>query len=326
MPETASRQAEDANLVTLPELRAAADVVREITVPTPLLGCPWHSDGRLWLKPENLQTTGSFKIRGAYNAISRLDAKQRAAGVITHSSGNHAQALAYAARHIGVSCVVVMPDDAKMIKVDATRSYGAEVIQVSPAERIPYAEKLAVERGMTLVPPFDHRDVIAGQSSVGIEIAEELPDVEVVLVPVGGGGLSSGVSSALKAIRPATKVIGVEPELAGDAAEGLAIGERQVWPASRTGRTIADGLRTNLSALTFAHLSARLDDIVTVPDADIIAAVRTLARHAHLVVEPSGAATVAAYLYHPDRLPSGRTVAVLSGGNVDDKVFAEALG
>jgi threonine dehydratase len=302
-------------LVTLDAVRRAAKHLAGVAVRTPLLAC--RSDGDLWLKPESLQPVGAFKVRGAYNAVACLPADVRARGVLTHSSGNHGQALAYAAGVFGVPCVVVMPDVAPAVKVAATRAAGAEVVMVEPAHRLRAATGLAAERGMTVIPPYDHVDVIAGQGTVGLEIVEDLPDVDVVLVPVGGGGLASGVATAVKALRPAARVIGVEPELAADARDSLAAGTLVSWPVEQTYRTIADGLRTNLSELTFAHLRERLDGIVTVSEREIAAAVGRLVRGTRIVVEPSGAVAAAARLYHRDELPAGPTVAIVSGGNID---------
>jgi threonine dehydratase len=317
-------------LVELSDIRRAARSVAEVAVRTPLLACPWAvpdaaSDGGLWVKPENLQTTGSFKVRGAYHAISALDPRARQAGVIAYSSGNHGQAVAYAARAFGVPCVVVMNDDAPAVKVAATRSWGAQIVPIPMAQRRAHAERLAAEHGYAIIPPFDHPDVIAGQGTVGLEIMEDRPGTDLVLVPIGGGGLSSGVSTAVKAFRPSTVVIGVEPTLAADAEESLRTGRLTAWPPERTGRTVADGLRTTLSELTFAHLQAHLDGIVTVTEEEIIAAMGVLARSGHLVVEPSGAVTVAAYLSRRDLLPAGSTVAVISGGNVDPGLLAGAV-
>jgi threonine dehydratase len=311
------------DLVSLAEIRAAADNLSGVAVRTPLLPAAWA--GELWLKPESLQPVGSFKVRGAYHAIAMLPAIRRAAGVITHSSGNHAQAVAYAARAFGVPCVVVMPDVSVPAKVRATAALGAEIVLVTPAERNARAAAIADERAMTLIPPFDHREVIAGQGTVGLEIVADRPDVDCVLVPVGGGGLASGVSTAVKHLSPVTSVVGVEPALAADAAESLAKGELGAWPLELTYRTSADGLRTGLSELTFAHLRANLDAIVTVSEHEIRDTMRRLAVDARLVVEPSGAVATAAYLYHRAELPAGRTVAVLSGGNVDPTALLAAL-
>jgi threonine dehydratase len=301
-------------LVELGEVRAAARNLAGVAVRTPLLPSPWST--QLWLKPENLQPTGAFKLRGAYHTLVRLPAARRAAGVVTHSSGNHGQALAYAARALGAPCVVVMPEQAVAHKVEATRRLGAEVVLVPAAERLTRTAALAAGRGLTVVPPFDHPDVIAGQGTIGLELTEDLA-VEVVLVPVGGGGLASGVATAVKARRPDALVIGVEPALAADAQESLAAGVVRSWPVERTYRTVADGLRTQLSELTLAHLLARLDGIITVTEEEILDTTRAMLHEARLVVEPSGAVAAAGYLHHRDELPGGRTVAVVTGGNLD---------
>ncbi|MCW3845544.1 pyridoxal-phosphate dependent enzyme, partial [Micromonospora yasonensis] len=245
---------------------------------------------------------------------------------VTHSSGNHGQALAYAARSFGVPCTVVVPEGAPQVKVDRIRALGAEVRLVPPARRLVEAERIVADTGAVLVPPFDHPRIIAGQGTIGLEIVDDLPEVDVVLVPVGGGGLASGVATAVKALRPSAEVIGVEPELAADARDSLAAGEVVVWDVERTHRTSADGLRTNLSELTLAHLRERLDRIVTVTEEEIGAALVRLVRDARLVAEPSGAVALAARLFHRDELPSGRTVAVVTGGNVEPAVLASALG
>ncbi|MET9340145.1 threonine ammonia-lyase [Nonomuraea sp. NPDC003804] len=293
-------------LVTIDDIRAAAGRVAPHVLRTPLV----QADD-LWVKPESLQRVGSFKIRGAVNALAVLEPP----GVVTHSSGNHGQALAYAARLRGIGCVVVVPEGAPRVKTDAISGWGADLVVVPPAQRLVAAEQLAAERGLTLVPPYDHPAVIAGQGTIGLEIMADLPGVEVVLVPVSGGGLISGIASAVKALDPSVRVIGVEPELAADAAESLATGRRVTWEPERTFRTIADGLRADLSELTFAHVRARVDDIVTVTEDEIRDAMRHLSARARLVAEPSGAVATAAYL--AGRTPPGRTVAVLSGGNLD---------
>ncbi|PWR16924.1 threonine dehydratase [Micromonospora sicca] len=309
--------------MSIDDVRAAADDIAGTVVRTPLLPAPW--DGELWLKPESLQPVGSFKLRGATHAVARLDPATRARGVVTHSSGNHGQALAYAARAAGVPCTVVVPAGAPPVKVDRIRALGAEVRLVPPARRLAEAERIAADTGAALVPPFDDRRVIAGQGTIGLEIVADLPDVDVVLVPVGGGGLASGVATAVPALRPSALVIGVEPLLAADAKESLAAGEVVVWDVERTYRTSADGLRTHLSALTLAHLRDRLDGIVTVTEEEILAATGRLVRDARLVAEPSGAVALAARLSHRDELPAGRTVAVVTGGNVDPARLASVL-
>jgi threonine dehydratase len=285
-----------------------------------LLPVPW--DLELFVKPESLQPVGSFKLRGATNAIARLGADRRERGVVTHSSGNHGQALAWAARAVGAPCTVVIPDGAPKIKVDAVRSFGADVVLVPAAARQSTAQELADKHGFTMIPPYDHHDIIAGQGTVGLEIVADLPDVDVVLVPVGGGGLSSGVSTAVKALRPATAVIGVEPALAPDARESFDRGELVPLTDGQRYLTIADGLRTPLSALTLAHLRAHLDAIVSVTEDEIVEATSRLIRETRLVVEPSGAVATAARLFHRDELPAGRTVAVISGGNLDPSLLA----
>ncbi|GGM84660.1 serine/threonine dehydratase [Dactylosporangium sucinum] len=308
------------DLVRLDDIRDAAARVSGLVVRTPLLPCPWADD--LWLKPESLQPIGAFKLRGATNALHRLDLERRSAGVITHSSGNHGQALAYAGRALGIPVTVVMPDVSTPLKIEATRGYGAEVILVPQSQREIVAGQLVAERGLTLIPPYDHPDIIAGQGTVGLEIFEDLSSVDVVLVPVGGGGLSSGVATAVKSLAPRVAVIGVEPAVAADAAESLAAGVVRTLPEARMLSTVADGLRTPLSELTLAHLSAYLDAIITVTEEEILDAVKTLARKARLIAEPSGAVTTAAVLHHRDALPAGRTVAVVSGGNLDPKLAA----
>ncbi|MCX4387251.1 pyridoxal-phosphate dependent enzyme [Micromonospora peucetia] len=310
-------------LVSITDVRNAAADIAGTVLHTPLLRTGW--DAQLWLKPESLQPVGSFKLRGATHAVARLTPEERARGVVTHSSGNHGLALAYAARAADVPCRIVVPEGAPAAKVDRIRALGVEVLLVPPARRGPEAERIAETTGAVLVPPFDDRRIIAGQGTVGLEIAEDLPDVDVVLVPVGGGGLSSGVATAVKALRPAATVIGVEPEFAADARDSLAAGSVVVWGEERTYRTMADGLRLPPSELTLAHLRARLDRIVTVTEEEIHAAMGRLVTDARLVVEPSGAVAVAARLFRAAELPSGRTVAVVTGGNVDPAVLAGVL-
>ncbi len=290
---------------------------------TPLLPASW-APGDLWLKAENLQPIGAFKLRGAVNAIRRLDPDVRARGVVTHSSGNHGQAVAWAARAAGVRAVIVMPEEATPVKVEATRALGAEVIMAPGARREIVAEAMTAERRMTLIPPFDHADVISGQGTLAVEVLEDLSDIDTVLVPIGGGGLISGVGVAVKALSHRTRVVGVEPSLAADARDSLANGRRIEWDAQATYRTIADGTRTPVvGEITFPIIQATVDEIVTVDEDDILAAVGTLARRAHLVAEPSGALSVAAYLAEPGKY--GRAVAVLSGGNIDPPLLARAL-
>ncbi|HWM02583.1 MAG TPA: threonine/serine dehydratase [Actinophytocola sp.] len=314
------------NLVTLEEINAAATRVADTAVRTPLLPCDWADPDRpLWLKPENLQPIGAFKIRGAANAMARIPERDRARGVVAYSSGNHAQAVAFVAKRFGLPATIVVPENTPAMKIAATRAHGAEVVVVPITDREIVAQRLVAERGATLIPPFDHPDVIAGQGTIGLEIAADLPDVAVVLTPVSGGGLASGVATAIRALCPSARVFGVEPELAADAAASLAAGRRVRWSAHDRARTIADGLRAEPSELTFAHLHKLLDGIVTVSEAEIRSAVRTLATRARLVAEPSGAVTTAAYLHRAEELPRGRTVAIVSGGNLDPADLAAML-
>ena len=312
-----------APLVDLAQIRAAAATLQGIATRTPLVSLG-DSARRHLLKAESLQPIGSFKIRGAYNAAASLSPEERARGLITYSSGNHAQGVARAARLLGVSAVIVMPENAPAIKRARVLADGAEVVTVgnASAERQAVAERLAVERGLAMIPPYDDDRIIAGQGTCGLEIAEDLPDLAAVLVPIGGGGLASGVAAAVKALRPGARVIGVEPELAADAQESLLRGRIVEWSAADVSRTIADGTRTQaLGVRTFAHLRALLDGVVTVSEEEIAAAVRIAAEEARLVVEPSGALSIAALRFRASDAgvagASGSVVCVVSGGNVD---------
>jgi len=315
-------------MIGLEDIETARRRLRGVALRTPLVPCPRGEEGRaLYFKPESLQPTGAFKLRGATNAIALLDDAARRAGVVTHSSGNHAQALAWAARAAGVTAVIVMPDEAPAVKVDATRALGAEVVLVPAAERDEVAEAVCRERGATMVPPYDDAAVIAGQGTVGLEIVEDLPEVATVLVPVSGGGLVSGVAAAVKSHNPQARVVAVEPELAGDLAEGFRAGRRTRWSAEQTGRTIADGLRvTCVGELPWQHIQALVDDVLTVTEDSLLAAMRRLATGSRLVAEPSGATATAAYLTHRDELPVGPVVAVVSGGNVQPDLLSRVLG
>ncbi len=316
----------DMELVGIDDIRAAAKRIDGTVRRTALLPANWAAPHRpLWIKPEGFQAIGAFKVRGAANALARLDESARANGVVAYSSGNHAQAVAHAARAAGLPAVIVIDDTAPPAKIEATRALGAEVVLVPLAQRQRVAEDLARTRSAALIPPFDHPDVIAGQGTIGLEIAEDLPDVELVLIPVSGGGLAAGIAVAIKALCPNAKVFGVEPELAGDAAASYAAGHLVRWPSTDRVRTIADGLRAEPSELTFAHLRTLLDGILTVSEDEIRAAMRRLAHGSGLVAEPAGAVATAAYLYRQDDLPAGRTVAVLSGRNVDKDLFAEVM-
>lgn len=322
-------------LVTLAEIRAAAERIAPVIVETPLVRAefsafaPELAGRQCWLKAESLQPIGSFKLRGAANRILQLTPEQIARGVITYSSGNHAQGVAYAARAVGAKAVIVMPSNAPAIKRAATLALGAEVVDVGPAssERLAKSEELVRRHGYITIPPYDDDDVIAGQATCGLEIAQQLPEVDLVLAPVSGGGLLSGVAAAIRQLLPRAVVVGVEPELAGDAAESFLRGEIVTWPAELTSRTLADGLRTqSVGVRNFAHIRAFVDRIVTVTEAEMRAAMRAIVAATRLVPEPSGAVTTAALLFHAHELPSfQRAVAVLSGGNVAHEMLAEIL-
>ena len=321
----------DPALIGIDEIRLAARTLEGVALRTPLL--PFGpAERREYLKAESLQPIGAFKIRGAYVAVAALDPAVRARGVITYSSGNHAQGVARAARLFGVPAVIVMPSDAPRVKRDRVAADGAEVVMVGPAseERRLRAEAIAAERGLSIIPPFDDDRIIAGQGTCGLEIAEDLPDLAAVLVPVGGGGLAAGVATAVKALRPGARVIGVESELAADARDSFRAGRLVAWPAEQVGRTIADGTRTqSIGARNLAHLLAHLDDIVTVREDEIVAAVQMAAEEARLVVEPSGALSVAALRFRKAEAGlsglAGPLVAVVSGGNIDPERYRQLL-
>lgn len=333
--ESAIAKPETAQLVDLETIRAAAARISGIAIRTPLLRAPiaevaGRGTGReIWLKAESLQPVGAFKMRGASNKILQLTPDEIRRGVITYSSGNHAQAVAYAAREVGAKAVIVMPSNAPAIKRAATLALGAEIVAVGMAssERLAKAEELVREHGYVVIPPYDDEQIIAGQGTCGLEIVEQLPDVDLVLSPVSGGGLLSGVAAAVKQGRPEAKVFGVEPELAGDTAESYRTGKIVTWPAEMTSRTIADGLRTqSVGVRNFAHIRAFVDGIVTVTEAEIRAAMRAIVATTRLVPEPSGAVTTAALLFHADQLPAYRkAAAIVSGGNVDPALLAEVL-
>ena len=318
------------SLVSLDAIRAAAARISGITVETPLIRA-WFPDtaGRVFLKAESLQPIGSFKLRGASNKILQLTPEEVSRGVITYSSGNHAQGVAYAAREVGAKAVIVMPSNAPAIKRIATLAYGAEVVDVGIAssDRLAKSEELVRKHGYVVIPPYDDEQIITGQATCGLEIIEQLPDVDLVLAPVSGGGLLSGIATAVKRLRPNVKVFGVEPELAGDTAESFRTGKIVTWSAELTSRTIADGLRTqSVGERNFAHIQAFVDGIITVTEAEIRAAMRAIIACARIVPEPSGAVTTAALLFHSHRLPPCKNVvAVVSGGNVDPALLAQVL-
>jgi threonine dehydratase len=314
------------HIVSISEIREAAKRIRGVATRTPLLR--W--DDATWLKPESLQPIGAFKMRGAYNKVASLTDAERARGVVSYSSGNHAQAVARAARLLGVTAVICMPENAPRVKVEGVLRDGAEIVTTGndSEERHQRALQLVEERGLVMVEPYDDPAIIAGQGTCGLEIVEDLPGLTSVLVPVSGGGLSSGVATAVKALAPSARVIGVEPELAADAKESLERGELVRWTADQTVRTMADGLRTNsLGPLPFEHLRRFMDGIVTVTEEEIADAMRQLAHRARLVVEPSGAAAMAAHLggHVPQVAGDGARVVIISGGNLDPELFLSIL-
>lgn len=317
-------------LVTLDEIRQAHKRLQGIAHHTSLIRFgDAHSGERAWFKPEIMQPIGSFKIRGAYNRIAALCEQQKPEGIIAYSSGNHAQGVAYSAQRLGIPATIVMPNNAPAVKVEATRSYGATIVFYDPAtqDREEVAREVSQGKSWAVVPPFNDPLVIAGQGTIGLEIVQDLPDVDLILTPIGGGGLISGIATAVKSLKPSVKVIGVEPEFAADAQESLRSGQIVKWSAAQTGRTIADGVRTPaLGDITFAHLQRYVDSIITVNEAEIRAAVRHLLLNSKLVVEPSGALPLAAYQFHRAELPAAnKVVMVLSGGNIEPELLKEIV-
>jgi threonine dehydratase len=322
-------------LVSIEAIRAAAARIAHIAIRTPLVraqfpGLSGHGQPReIYLKAESLQPIGAFKIRGAANKILQLTPDEIARGVITYSSGNHAQGVAYAAREVGAKAVIVMPSNAPAIKRAATLDMGAEIVTVGVAssDRLAKSDELVRQHGYVVIPPYDDDQIIAGQATCGLEIIEAVPSADLVLAPVSGGGLLSGIATAVKQLSPKTKVYGVEPELAADTAESFRTGAIVTWPAELTSRTIADGLRTqSVGVRNFAHIQAYVDGIITVTESEIRAAMRAIVAATHLIPEPSGAVATSALLFHADKLPPYKTaVAVVSGGNVDPAQLAQIL-
>ncbi|HEV8176334.1 MAG TPA: threonine/serine dehydratase [Gemmatimonadales bacterium] len=311
------------SVVPLEALRSAARGLEGVAVRTPLIEMPALS-ARLGFpvaaKCEHLQPIGAFKIRGAYTAVSRIPAERRAHGVITYSSGNHGQAVALAARLLGIRAVVVMPERAPAIKVEGVERQGGEVVFAgnSSADRHARAVVLAEEQGLSMVPPYESLDVITGQGTCGLEILDERPEVETILVPVGGGGLIAGIAAAVAAVKPSVQVIGVEPVAAAKLARALEVGRPTRLELAAS---LADGLLPlSIGELPFAVLSGLVREAVQVSDSEIAEAVRYLYDELQLVTEPSGAVTTAALLSEQVR-PTGSTVVVISGGNVDPDVF-----
>jgi threonine dehydratase len=316
-------------MITLSDLRSAQTRLQDVTVRTQLIQFPLCAEDprRLLLKPENQQPIGAFKLRGAYNKIASLTEDERKRGVISYSSGNHAQGVAYAARALNVQAIIVMPNNAPSIKREATAKLGAEIVLVGPGsdERKAKAEELAAHHGYAIVPPYNDEKIIAGQGTIGLEILEDYPAVETVLSPVGGGGLISGVAAAIKLSNPKVKVIGVEPELAADAQASLRSGKIVQFPAEQVSRTIADGLRTqSIGPINFEHIRAYVDDIITVSEDEIRQAMKYLAANPATVAEPSGAVAIAGFIFHAAELPiTKQNVAIISGGNIEPQMLEE---
>ncbi len=310
--------------VTMADVRAAAERLNGVAHRTPVMTSRTLNalTGReVYVKCENFQRAGAFKFRGAYNRLSRLGADEKRRGVVAFSSGNHAQGVALAAHLLGIPAVIVMPDDAPQVKLDATRGYGAEVVlnnrQTSSREEI--ARRLSEERGLTLVPPFNDPDIIAGQGTTALELLAEVPDIDAIVTPVGGGGLIGGCAVAAKALSPSIRIYGVEAQGADDAQQSLRAGHIVAIPPPTT---VADGIRTqSVGPLTFAIMQNLVEDIVLVTDAEIMDAVRFCMLRMKIVVEPTGAVPVAAVMQNRIPASARRVGVVVSGGNIDIAVL-----
>jgi threo-3-hydroxy-L-aspartate ammonia-lyase len=309
----------DTALPTIEHVRAAARRLRGIAHQTPVFTSRTLDErvgARVFVKCENFQLVGAFKFRGAYNAMSQLDAQQRSAGVLAYSSGNHAQAVALAGRLLGINTTIIMPNNAPAAKLAATRGYGAEVVEYDPAtsNREDLAAKMREDRGMTIIPPYNHPDIVAGQGTAALEFFEQVGPLDALFVPCGGGGLLSGSAIAAKGTAPGCRVIGVEPEVADDATRSFRTGELH---SVRNPPTIADGLRTpSLGSVTFPLVRQYVDEMVTVSEAEIIEALRFIWTRMKLVVEPSGAVALAPLLRDGGNR-YGTVGIIMSGGNVD---------
>jgi threonine dehydratase len=310
--------------VSLAAIREAARGLEGVAIRTPLIDLPALAalaGAPVAAKCEYLQPVGAFKIRGAYTAIARVAREGRVHGVVTQSSGNHGQAVAFAARQFGLRAVVVMPSSTPRVKVEGVRRYGGEVVfagAIRSAEQRVRAEQLAADEGLAMIPPYDHPDVVAGQGTTGLEILEQRPEVETILVPVSGGGLLAGICVAVAGLKPSVRVVGVEPEGAPKLSAALAAGTPQTLERTQS---LADGLLArSIGDYTFPILRDLVSEAVRVSEEEIAGAVRFLHREAGLTVEPSGAVTTAALLAGRFR-PTGSTVVVISGGNVDPELF-----
>jgi threonine dehydratase len=314
--------------LTLERVKAAASRLDGVAHRTPVLSSSaldQQCGGEVLLKAEPFQRSGSFKFRGAYNRLSLLDQPARAAGVVAFSSGNHGAAVALAANLLGITAVVVVPANGSAVKLAAIEAYGAELRRYDPGResREEVAAEIAADRGLTLIRPFDDYDVMAGQGTAGLELTVQVPGLDLVLVPVGGGGLAAGVSTAVKGELAGTAVVGVEPASASDTRQSMLAGHRIAIPEPDT---IADGLRARQPGeLTFAVNARLLDDVVTVSEAAIVEAMRFCFSRLKVVVEPSGAVALAALLTGAVT-PAGRTAVVLSGGNIAPADFAVLAG
>jgi threonine dehydratase len=306
--------------VSLSNIRAAADRIRGIAHRTPVFTSRTFdalADAQVYFKCENFQRGGAFKIRGASNFIYSIPKDQLSRGVVTYSSGNHAQAVAIAAASVNIKATIVMPDDAPKSKLDATRGYGAQVVTYDrrTENREAIGKRISEETGATIVPPYDHPWIVAGQGTAALELLEEIPDLEALVVCIGGGGLTSGCSIAAKALQPGIRIFGVEPEDGNDTYLSFRAGSRVEIP---TPQTIADGLRAQKpGAITFPIIQKNVEDIVLVNDGEIRETMKFLLTRMKMVVEPSGAVPAAALFHH--KLPKGprKIGAIVSGGNVD---------
>jgi threonine dehydratase len=315
--------------VTLDDVRSAADQIKGVAHRTPVVTSRTLDaivGARVFLKCENLQRVGAFKFRGAYNAVSRLSPEQLAKGIAAYSSGNHAQAVALAARELGSTAVIVMPEDTPASKLAAVAGYGAEIITYDryTGDREAIGAALAAERGLALIPPYEHPHVMAGQGTAALELLEEVGELDTLLVPVGGGGLMAGSATAAKGLQPDIRMVGIEPEAGDDTMRSLDAGERVSIPVPRT---IADGQAASVPGeLTFSVNERLVDEIVLVSDNEIRTAMRFAFDRLKLVTEPSGATPLAALLAGRLGRPPSRVGLIVSGGNVDAERFAALLG
>jgi threonine dehydratase len=318
----------EAPVITIEDVRAAAARIKDVARRTPVVTSRTLNErvgGEVYLKCENFQRVGAFKFRGAYNAICQLSPDQLRLGVATYSSGNHAQAVALACREVGSTAVIVMPEDTPASKVAATRGYGAEVVTYDrySQDRVAIGNQLAADQGRVLIPPYEHPHVMAGQGTAALELLEEVGPLDTLLVPVGGGGLMAGSATAAKALVPTIRVIGVEPDQGDDTRRSLLAGHRVSIPVART---IADGLAADIPGeMTFSVNQRLVDGIEVVSDDEIRAAMKFAFERLKIVLEPSGASTLAALLARRVEGPVGRVGVILSGGNVDVQRFSQLL-